>query len=150
MIHLMYGRYYDIRQLFVNPSDQGHTAVARERTYLILFWRGVVRQLYDPVKLYDEVSAFIREHVATRPRDYLIGTKQQVLAEARHVAQVRKTRFRKEIRLNFFLRLDLLAQSAIESSSVVPRIEARGPNGYSLRHLLNQREMDGCRLVQQI
>ncbi|CAE7232731.1 unnamed protein product [Symbiodinium sp. CCMP2592] len=103
MIMLLYGRYYDIQQLWVSPSDQGHSAVARDRTYLILARRGLVEQVHDPRLVYQQVSDSIRARVSTRPRDYFVATRRQVLQEGQRAAMVRKTVFRKAQRLDYLL-----------------------------------------------
>ncbi|CAE7811025.1 unnamed protein product [Symbiodinium sp. CCMP2592] len=95
MIRLLYGRYYDIQQLWVTPSDQGHAAVARARTYLILARLGQVEQVHDPSFVYDQVTDNIKARVQTRPRDYFVATRNQVLQEAQHTARVRNVVFRK-------------------------------------------------------
>ena len=54
MIHKLYSRHYDIAQLFVSPSDTGHDAVARERTYLILTLRAAVQRVHDVTTVYED------------------------------------------------------------------------------------------------
>ncbi|CAE7811005.1 unnamed protein product [Symbiodinium sp. CCMP2592] len=103
MIRLLYGRYYDIQQLWVTPSDQGHAAVARARTYLILARLGQVEQVHDPSFVYDQVTDNIKARVQTRPRDYFVATRNQVLQEAQHTARVRNVVFRKARRLDSLL-----------------------------------------------
>ncbi|CAE7276424.1 unnamed protein product, partial [Symbiodinium microadriaticum] len=83
MIETLYGRHYDIVQLFVSPADQGHAGVARNRTYLILTRKHVVRQVRDVTKVYTELSHHISSLVQTRPRDYLVASRLDLLMEVR-------------------------------------------------------------------
>ena len=54
MIKKLYARHYDIKQLFVSPSDSGHSGVSRDRTYLIMNLRAKVRMVADPIKEYED------------------------------------------------------------------------------------------------
>lgn len=54
MIHKLYGLHYFIEQLMVSPEDVGHSAVARDRTYLILWHKKKVVKMYDPQVLYQD------------------------------------------------------------------------------------------------
>ena len=94
MIETLYGRHYDIVQLFVSPADQGHAGVARNRTYLILTRKHVVRQVRDVTKVYTELSHHISSLVQTRPRDYLVASRLDLLMEAGATAITRKLSFR--------------------------------------------------------
>ncbi|CAE7248679.1 unnamed protein product [Symbiodinium sp. CCMP2456] len=100
MIRLLYGRYYHIQQLCVSPGDQGHAAVARDRTYLILARLGQVEQVHDPRLVYEQVSDNIKARARTRPRDYFVATRSQVIQEAQHTARVRNMFFRKAHRMD--------------------------------------------------
>jgi len=54
MIQKLYGKHYEIIPLYVAPSDQGHTGVARDRVYVILWLRDKVVMTADPKKLYQD------------------------------------------------------------------------------------------------
>ena len=93
MIEKLYGRYYNIDQLFVSPADQGFDGVARDRTYLVLARKGVVRQDFDLRDVYSRVTKYIKKHVTTEPCDYIIASRNDILLEAQEVARVRKRCF---------------------------------------------------------
>ncbi len=54
MIQKLYGKYYAMMALFVAPSDQGHSGVARDRVYVILWLRSKVTMTANPEKLYKD------------------------------------------------------------------------------------------------
>ena len=93
MIKRLYGRHYNIEQLFVSPADQGHAGIARERTYLILTLKCSVVKVHDVQAVYKKVSKYIQQRVQTRPHDYLISTPTDLQREATYVANLRKKKF---------------------------------------------------------
>lgn len=93
MIKTLYAKHYDIEQLFVSPTDQGHAGIARDRLYLILALRGKVKQVHNVKCIYRKVSHYIRRRVATRPSDYLVSNLQDVHMDALRTARVRKKRW---------------------------------------------------------
>eukprot|EP00435_Cladocopium_sp_Y103_P039076 s756_g10.t1 len=93
MIRKLYARHYDIQQLFVSPADQGHSGVARDRTYLVLTLKDKVTQVFDVQAVYRLVSNYIRQKVQTRPSDYLIATTDDLLMDAWNISNKRKKRF---------------------------------------------------------
>lgn len=54
MIERLYGRHYDMQVLYVSPEDVGHSGVARNRLYAILWLRAKVVRKADPTKLYKD------------------------------------------------------------------------------------------------
>ena len=94
MIKKLYAKHYDITVLRASPGDQGHDGVARQRIYLALALRGQVVATHDVVRVYKKVTDFIRTHVATRPRDYLVATEQELKEEARKTATTRAIEYR--------------------------------------------------------
>ena len=90
MIQHLYGRNYDIVQLMVSPADQGHHGVARARTYLVLSLKGVVGQTRSVEAMYSEVSKFISGLIKTRPRDYFISDRVDIMLEATRTAATRR------------------------------------------------------------
>ena len=97
MINTLYGRHYNITQLFVSPADQGHSGVARDRTYLVLTLKDKVTQVHDVEVVYRKVSTYIRQRVQTRASDYLIATKSDLLRDAQYCANKRGKPFPKQV-----------------------------------------------------
>ncbi|CAL1159908.1 unnamed protein product [Cladocopium goreaui] len=89
--------HYNITQLFVSPADQGHSGVARDRTYLVLTLKDKVTQVHDVEVVYRKVSTYIRQRVQTRPSDYLIATKSDLLRDAQYCANKRGKPFPKQV-----------------------------------------------------
>jgi hypothetical protein len=54
MIMKLYSRHYEVEQLWSSPTDCGHSGVARDRTYLILWHREKVEKTYSPQDLYQD------------------------------------------------------------------------------------------------
>ena len=165
MIRQLYGRYYDIAQLFVTPADQGHAGVARTRTYLILTLKGVVRQARDVNAVYREVSNFIAGLVQTQPGDYLVADRVDLLLEAHRTAAARKVELRDVTRphssvgnlMNHLLALRprpvspskyVLHWPFVPTPPHLPRhFQANADEDYQLEYLLNARERRGLRFV---
>ena len=81
-------------QLMTEPADAGHAAMARLRTYIIGSHRERTACLYDPYLLQDRVSTSICAQVHTRPSDYLVAARDEVLQEAMAVAEQRRIPYR--------------------------------------------------------
>ena len=90
MIHLLYGYHYFIYPIYVSTDDVGHSGCTRNRVYVILAHKTRARMLYNPRKMYKKVTKTIRKHVFTRPSDYLIAPKHEILLDASEIAQIRK------------------------------------------------------------
>lgn len=90
MIAKLYSKYYNICVLKVSPQDQGHSGVARDRVYLVLTLKSQVEQVFNPNMLYAKITEYITARVQTRPRDYLISDRVDLLMEAGRTASVRK------------------------------------------------------------
>ena len=54
MMKKLYSKHYDIVQLFVSPSDSGHSGVSRDRTYLLMNLRAKVRMVANPIREYED------------------------------------------------------------------------------------------------
>ena len=92
MIERLYSRYYTIKKLVVDPSDQGHAGMARPRVYLVLARKGKVTEVHDVVDVYEKVSGFISGLVATEPHDYLVASRVDHMMEVTRVAVQRHKR----------------------------------------------------------
>ena len=80
-----------IYPIYVATSDAGHAGCSRDRIYILLAHKEKVEQLVPDVeKIYHQISASIRKHVATRPSDYLTATAEEVLMEAQLLAHRRR------------------------------------------------------------
>ena len=90
MIELLYGYHYNLFIFYVKTSDVGHTGTSRDRVYIIMVRKGKVRMLHDPHKIYRKIVKTIAKHVATRPRDYLLASENEILMDAADVARIRK------------------------------------------------------------
>ena len=52
--------------LYVSPADQGHSGVARDRLYAILWLRAKLIKTADPRKLYQDTSDYNILHILPR------------------------------------------------------------------------------------
>ena len=48
----------------------------------------------DPAQMYERVSSCIKQHVATRARDYFHASSVEVMCKAQHVARTGRRAFR--------------------------------------------------------
>ena len=94
MIVRLYGKHYDIHPIYATPGDQGHSGVARDRVYLILTLKKKLVPITDLQQLYVNVSKFIQKYVCTKPSDYMVSSKIDLLQEARKTAVCRQIRLR--------------------------------------------------------
>ena len=99
MIKCLYGQDYHLFPLQVEPGDQGHTAVARPRLYVICAHKARTRRLLNVEKAYSMVTRAIKRRVETRVRDYMIAERWEVLLSAQRVAAKRHQEFRPVPRL---------------------------------------------------
>ena len=68
---------------------------SRFRVIVFMWRKGAVEQVHDVRKVYDNVTAKIREYVSTNPSDYLIPRyNSELLREAEQLAFTRGRRFR--------------------------------------------------------
>ena len=75
MIEPLFGEGYQVVQLFVNPSDSGHTAVARNRTYIFIFPQSRTDYILDAPELYARISHEIQKVSSTMGRDYMVSCR---------------------------------------------------------------------------
>ena len=94
MLNGLLGAHYVLIQLFVRPADLGHSGVSRRRTYIYCVHRQRCRHLYDVHEAYALISKAICKVIHTQPRDYLVASPQQVMADAMRVADVRRIPFK--------------------------------------------------------
>ena len=85
---------YDWYQIFTNPSDAGHFAMARSRTYCIGRHKTRSCCIHDPFLLHERLKDMMHQLVTTRPSDYLIASKGEVLMEAEACARRRQVEFK--------------------------------------------------------
>lgn len=90
MVNLLYGYHYNIYPIYVSTDDVGHSGCSRNRVYVILAHKTRSRMLFNPYKMYKKVRKTIRKHVSTRPSDYLIAPKHEILLDAAEIARIRK------------------------------------------------------------
>ena len=83
-----------MRVLHIEPADVGHNGVNRERIYVILSHRIHTTEVMDPHILLGDVVTTIRDRVATRPSDYFVSSKEEILRVAADLAHSRKKRLR--------------------------------------------------------
>ncbi|CAK9059311.1 Uncharacterized protein SCF082_LOCUS31441, partial [Durusdinium trenchii] len=88
MVRLIYGKWYDIFELFVDPEDLGHLRASRARLYLILAHKHKVVQKFDCRKMYEKISLAMKALVQTRPSDYYVAEPTDLKLEAERVARV--------------------------------------------------------------
>ncbi|CAK9059291.1 Uncharacterized protein SCF082_LOCUS31435 [Durusdinium trenchii] len=88
MVRLIYGKWYDIFELFVDPEDLGHLGASRARLYLILAHKHKVVQKFDCRKMYEKISLAMKALVQTRPSDYYVAEPTDLKLEAERVARV--------------------------------------------------------------
>ena len=62
--------------------------------YVILTLKTKVVPITDFQLMYDKVSEYIQKYVCTKPSDYLVSSKLDLLVEARKTAEYRKIRLR--------------------------------------------------------
>ena len=87
---------YLLIQIFVKPSDIGHSGISRHRTYIYCVHRETCRYLVDVHEAYKVLCKVLKKRVSTKPRDYLVATPQQIQADALRIAQDRKVEFKPE------------------------------------------------------
>ncbi|CAE7660258.1 unnamed protein product, partial [Symbiodinium necroappetens] len=82
MLETLFGSGYQMEQLFVDPADLGHTAVARHRTYIYIWPKHLTEYLHDVHELYAKISQKIGKVVRTRASDYMVtGVFPRMLQE---------------------------------------------------------------------
>lgn len=84
------GPDYHMIQLFVDPSDAGHTGVSRQRTYVFFYNHRKVEYCHDLFDLYALVSSRIQEAVSTCPKDYLIQSPFARTLDEMNIARKRQ------------------------------------------------------------
>lgn len=90
IIHKLYGLWYNIFPIYVDPRDVGHSGASRARVYIIMAHKQKVAQRFDCRKMYARISAAMKALVATTPKDYFVADKIDIQLEAARVARVRK------------------------------------------------------------
>eukprot|EP00438_Fugacium_kawagutii_P023382 Skav217039 [mRNA] locus=scaffold3292:28403:29146:+ [translate_table: standard] len=88
-----HGPDYEFFQLFCEPSDVGHAACARHRTYVIGAHQELTQVLHDPWELQEVIKRQVAKHAFTHPSDYLIATTTEVQLEAEEKARARGVLF---------------------------------------------------------
>ncbi|CAE7241358.1 unnamed protein product [Symbiodinium necroappetens] len=101
MNHLL-GHDYILIQLFVSPSDTGHTGVNRPRTYIFCSHKKTCRYLYCIHEAYKQVVAMLTSHISTSPRDYLTSSPLQQRLECERVARARGVPYQPETRPDLY------------------------------------------------
>ena len=94
MIVYLYGKHYHIKELFADPSDQGHQGANRFRIWIIMWLKQDVQEVLDIHAVYDAIVARTKSLVQTVPKDYLISSTSELLREATHLAQLRKKKLK--------------------------------------------------------
>ncbi|CAE8617905.1 unnamed protein product [Polarella glacialis] len=94
MLQGLLGVRYFLYQLFVDCSDVGRHGATRARTYVFCLHKVRGRYLTDIFELYYALKDRVSETVATRPSDYMIASREDILMEASEIAKVRKKDFR--------------------------------------------------------
>jgi hypothetical protein len=94
MVRLLYGKHYKIYPLYVQTADQGHTGSTRSRVYVVLAHRLRATMTFDIYDMYEAVSKHLEAHIRTKPSDYLVSSRQEVLLDAGDVARTRNKKFR--------------------------------------------------------
>ena len=94
MIRRLYGKFYDMKFIYLDCDDQGHDGTTRKRVYIILAYKGLTVCKHDPIELYCRITEHIQRYVKTAPSDYFISTDQEVLLDAEEVARTRKKKFK--------------------------------------------------------
>ena len=89
LVQLLYGFWYLLFPFYVSTDDVGHTGAARNRLYIIMVHKNKVRMVHDPYKIYKMIVKTISKHIKTRPSDYLIASRDEILRDAADVAHVR-------------------------------------------------------------
>ena len=95
MVKLLYGPDYYLHPLYVDCSDQGHFGCARARVYIICAHKRQTKQLFEPQKLYDKITASIQRRVCVLPRHYLIAGRWEIEREAQRTAATRHKTYQK-------------------------------------------------------
>ncbi len=90
-LEFLLAEHFHIYQLFLEPSNVGHTEMSRSRTYIIFARRGATKILSCPFELLQNISESIARHIPrVYPRDVLVASEQDVAMDAMHVANVRR------------------------------------------------------------
>ena len=84
-----HGPDYEFCQLFCGPSDVGHSACSRERTYVVGSHQERTSMLHDPWEVQENMRKEIMKRAFTYPSDYLIATETEVQLEAQEKARSR-------------------------------------------------------------
>ncbi|CAK9022067.1 Probable protein S-acyltransferase 23 (Probable palmitoyltransferase At2g14255) (Zinc finger DHHC domain-containing protein At2g14255) [Durusdinium trenchii] len=87
IIHKLYGLWYNIFPIYVDPRDVGHSGASRARVYIIMAHKQKVAQRFDCRKMYARISAAMKALVATTPKDYFVADKIDIQLEAARVAR---------------------------------------------------------------
>lgn len=94
LIEYLYGEHYHIHKLLVDVEDVGHSGTRRERVYIILAHKTRTIQLLDPKALYFAISSEIKSRISTRPSDYFVSNRTEVILAAQELAFKRKKVFK--------------------------------------------------------
>ena len=97
LIHMLYGKYYNIHPLMVDCCEQGHSGAARARLYVVLAHKTRTRPVQNVRKLYRAVARFIQSHVQTQPQDYMIASDYELALEAARTLHARKKKLKVQV-----------------------------------------------------
>ncbi|CAK9089666.1 unnamed protein product [Durusdinium trenchii] len=118
IIHKLYGLWYNIFPIYVDPRDVGHSGASRARVYIIMAHKQKVAQRFDCRKMYARISAAMKALVATTPKDYFVADKIDIQLEAARVARVRKRHLKpKAVELDYLL--NHREQKAVEDAKQI-------------------------------
>ena len=94
ILHDLLGQDYLLYQLHVCPADAGYFGTQRTRTYIFFCHKRRCRHLCDIHEAYRKVTKTLRHHIFTRPRDYLVASKTEILLAAERASRSRNIPFK--------------------------------------------------------
>ena len=80
---------YMAYQIFLNPSDFGHTGIARKRSFIFLIHTERVDYVVDLYDLANQISRQICKVAYTQPQDYMVSNDVERSADLMQMCRTR-------------------------------------------------------------